>query len=575
MAKYLDLSGLQTFWSKVKVYISNAFTTGGPSASKTITGFNDGHATYGNIQIAESQVTNLQTHLGEKANIASPNFTGTPTAPTAASGTNSTQVATTAFVNTAISDKMAEADAMVYKGALAGGSTEGYGALTPAANKGWTYKITTAGKIDGVQVEIGDMLICNTDNTAAGTASNYATIADNWDFIQGNLDGVVVGPASSTDGRVAVFDGTTGKKIKDSGFTIGKSVPSNAVFTDTDTKVTSVGNHYTPAEDSSSQLSANASGATAAWSIDVVKGVTLKRDAKGHVTGVSVTSGKIPANPNTDTKVTSVGNHYSPAEDSSAAISAASGSATQLPTASSGTLVQVVTGLKRDAKGHVVGVTSAGLWSPDSNTTYTNEKLGQGYATCSTATGTAAKVGTLTNYELVKGGIVAVKFTNAVDASSTLNINSKGAKAIFNKGVAIAAGVISAGDIAFLMYDGTQYQLLGTDRAASNPIIDITRSGTTFTATRLDGTSFTFTQQDNNTDTKNTAGSTNTSSKIFLIGATSQASNPQTYSHDTAYVGTDGCLYSNSQKVCTEATASATYEPKMTPITDEEIGALT
>lgn len=50
-------------------------------------------------------------------------------------------------------------------------------------------------------------------------------------------------------------------------------------------------------------------------------------------------------------------------------------------------------------------------------------------------------------------------------------------------------------------------------------------------------------------DTKNTAGSTDTSSKIFLIGATSQAANPQTYSQDTAYVGTDGCLYSNSKRV--------------------------
>ena len=52
-------------------------------------------------------------------------------------------------------------------------------------------------------------------------------------------------------------------------------------------------------------------------------------------------------------------------------------------------------------------------------------------------------------------------------------------------------------------------------------------------------------------DTKNTAGSTNSSSKLFLIGATSQAANPQTYSHDTAYVGTDGCLYSGGSKVLT------------------------
>lgn len=85
-------------------------------------------------------------------------------------------------------------------------------------------------------------------------------------------------------------------------YELKKTVDTNAELTDT--KVTAVGNHYAPAEDSSAQLSASASGATAAWSIDVVKGVTLKRDAKGHVTGVAVTSGKIPANP--DTGATSV-----------------------------------------------------------------------------------------------------------------------------------------------------------------------------------------------------------------------------------------------------------------------------
>lgn len=54
---------------------------------------------------------------------------------------------------------------------------------------------------------------------------------------------------------------------------------------------------------------------------------------------------------------------------------------------------------------------------------------------------------------------------------------------------------------------------------------------------------------DSYTDTKNTTGSTDTSSKIFLVGATSQSANPVTYSHDTAYVGTDGHLYSNSRQV--------------------------
>ena len=46
-----------------------------------------------------------------------------------------------------------------------------------------------------------------------------------------------------------------------------------------------------------------------------------------------------------------------------------------------------------------------------------------------------------------------------------------------------------------------------------------------------------------NTDTKNTAGSTASDSKLFLIGATTQAANPQTYSNANVYA-TAGKLYS-------------------------------
>ena len=103
------------------------------------------------------------------------------------------------------------------------------------------------------------------------------------------------------------------------------------------------------------------------------------------------------------------------------------------------------------------------MQSYDSNTTYTNVKLGHGYATCSTAAATVAKVGTLSSYTLTTGGIVAVKFTNAVPASATLNINSKGAKAIYYRGAAITAGVIKAGDTATFIYNGSQYHLLAID----------------------------------------------------------------------------------------------------------------
>ena len=54
---------------------------------------------------AISDVTNLQSTLNAKAPLASPALTGTPTAPTAASGTNTTQIATTSFVQGAVSSK--------------------------------------------------------------------------------------------------------------------------------------------------------------------------------------------------------------------------------------------------------------------------------------------------------------------------------------------------------------------------------------------------------------------------------------------------------------------------------------
>lgn len=104
-------------------------------------------------------------------------------------------------------------------------------------------------------------------------------------------------------------------------------------------------------------------------------------------------------------------------------------------------------------------------WNADNNTTYTNESLGQGYGTCATAEATAAKVVSLSNYALTVGGVIAVKFTYAVPASATLNINSKGAKPIYYRGAAITAGIIKAGDTATFVYNGSQYHLLTIDIA--------------------------------------------------------------------------------------------------------------
>ena len=49
---------------------------------------------------------------------------------------------------------------------------------------------------------------------------------------------------------------------------------------------------------------------------------------------------------------------------------------------------------------------------------------------------------------------------------------------------------------------------------------------------------------DDFTDTKNTAGATNSTDRLYLIGATSQGANPQTYSKNGVYIEDDGILMS-------------------------------
>lgn len=110
-----------------------------------------------------------------------------------------------------------------FKGVLnseAGLPTVGYKA-------GWQYSVQEAGTYAGVACEVGDLVLCIKD-FASGSASN----AD-WSVLQANIVGAVTGPASAVVGQVAVFDNVSGKVIKDSGFTLGKSVPANAKFTDT------------------------------------------------------------------------------------------------------------------------------------------------------------------------------------------------------------------------------------------------------------------------------------------------------------------------------------------------------
>ena len=94
--------------------ITTALGTKAPIASPTFTGTVGGItksmvglANVDNTTDALKPVsTATQTALDLKANLASPTLTGTPAAPTATTGTNTTQIATTAFVKTEISNSV-------------------------------------------------------------------------------------------------------------------------------------------------------------------------------------------------------------------------------------------------------------------------------------------------------------------------------------------------------------------------------------------------------------------------------------------------------------------------------------
>lgn len=129
-----------------------------------------------------------------------------------------------------VDQHIAANDAMRFKGTI--GDSESQADITelPAAHRiGDTWKAVTVGYWAGQVCDAGDLIICVETGTVASN--------DDWTVAQGNLDGAVTGPASSTANHIATFNNATGKVIKDSGYTIATSVPANAVFTDTKVQV--------------------------------------------------------------------------------------------------------------------------------------------------------------------------------------------------------------------------------------------------------------------------------------------------------------------------------------------------
>ena len=166
----------------------------------------------------------IQADLGSKASLASPTFTGTPKAPTAASGTNTTQIATTAFVQAALLQNVLTTTALE-------ASTS---SITSASSNG----SNRVGDFKGGFIRIGDLVFVSfyckaLMNLAAadywtiarGFPKAWATAALSASFFKtkGAMNGYI-----NTDGELLItldsYSVATGEYICVSGFYIAQPV---------------------------------------------------------------------------------------------------------------------------------------------------------------------------------------------------------------------------------------------------------------------------------------------------------------------------------------------------------------
>ncbi len=94
-------------------------------------------ATTAELNYVDGVTSGIQGQLDDKAPLASPSLTGTPTAPTAAPGTNSTQIATTAYADAAVAALVDGAPALL----------DTLNELAAAINDDETFATTVAGLV--------------------------------------------------------------------------------------------------------------------------------------------------------------------------------------------------------------------------------------------------------------------------------------------------------------------------------------------------------------------------------------------------------------------------------------------
>lgn len=133
----------------------------------------------------DTEFNNIATAVATKADSASPTLTGTPVAPTASAGTNTTQIATTAFVTTAVTNERTATATLTNKTLTSPtiSTIVNTGTLTlPTATDTMVGRATTD-TLTNKSVALGN-------NTVTGTKAQFNTAVTDTDFVfQNDLTG--------------------------------------------------------------------------------------------------------------------------------------------------------------------------------------------------------------------------------------------------------------------------------------------------------------------------------------------------------------------------------------------------
>ena len=131
-----------------------------------------------------TEFDNIATAVATKADVASPTFTGTPLAPTASPGTNTTQLATTAFVTAATGTLGTMSTQNANAVAITGGTVSGLSSLGVSGTATATTFSGAGTSLTGTAASLN--IGGNAATATSATSATTATTATNATNILGN-----------------------------------------------------------------------------------------------------------------------------------------------------------------------------------------------------------------------------------------------------------------------------------------------------------------------------------------------------------------------------------------------------